>query len=300
MTKSELKQLIAEDQIKKVIQWLLEATERMRDSDLHNEVVQQSSKYNDYLKSKMAGTKSQDNLDVQIAKINEALTYIIDKLPDTPTTQQPNHLTTQPTSRKPLYILGAILLIAVLAFLLRPLLVGSGKPFEITISLQGPELPDYPPLKDVKLGIRLDNKWEEAAVDEHGDADFKGIPGNFEGKMVPVRLLDSKYWQTQQDSVALEGKSASIQVAPNGVLGQIHGNVRSVSGNEYIEGVEIRLDNGQLSAVTDATGYFEFNIPANLQKESYNLTATKSGYEADSRFAYPETGAIEIRLAPKK
>jgi hypothetical protein len=294
MTKSELKQLIAEDQIKKVIQWLLEAT----DDDLHNEVVQQSSKYNDYLKSKMAGTKSQDELDVQIAKINAALTYIIDKLPETKTTQQANNPTT-PATRKPLYILGAILLIAVLAFLLRPLLVGSGTPFEITISLQGQELPDYPPLKDAKLAIRLDNKWEEAVVDEHGDADFKGIPGNFEGKMAPVRL-QSKYWQAQQDSVVLEGKSTSIEVAPNGVLGQIRGNVRSASGNEYIEGVEIRLDNGQLSAVTDGTGYFEFNIPANLQKESYNLTATKAGYEADSRFAYPETGAIEIRLSPKK
>lgn len=296
MTKSELKQLVAEDQIKKVIQWLLEAT----DGDLHNEVVQQSSKYNDYLKSKMAGTKSQDELDVQIAKINAALTYIIDKLPDTPSIRTPTQQPSNPTTRRtPFYVAGAILLLAIVGFLLRPLLMGSGTTFEITISLQGPELPDYPPLKDAKLGVRLDNKWEEAMVDEHGDADFKGIPGNFEGKMVPVRL-QNKYWQAQQDSVALEGKSTSIEVAPSGVLGQIRGNVRSASGNEYIEGVEIRLDNGQLSAVTDATGYFEFNIPANMQKESYNLTATKAGYEADSRFAYPETGAIEIRLSPQK
>lgn len=294
MTKSELKQLIAEDQIKRAIQWLLEATE----GDLHNEVVQQSSKYNDYLKSKMAGTKSQDDLDVQISKINAALTYIIDKLPDTPITQQPNNSTT-PTNRRPLLLAAAAIFLSLLALAIKFFPSGNGKPFEITISLQGPELPDYPPLKDAKLGIRLDNKWEEAVVDEHGDADFKGIPGNFEGKMVPVRL-QNKYWQAQQDSVVLEGKSASIEVAPNGVLGQIRGNVRSASGNEYIEGVEIRLDNGKLSAVTDATGYFEFNIPANLQKESYNLTATKAGYEADSRFAYPETGAIEIRLSPKK
>ncbi|MFZ2899228.1 MAG: hypothetical protein WA004_11435 [Saprospiraceae bacterium] len=299
MTKSELKQLIAEDQIKKVIQWLLEATERMRDSDLHNEVVQQSSKYNDYLKSKMAGTKSQDDLDVQIAKINAALTYIIDKLPETPTTQQPKHPTT-PANRKPLYLAAAAILLSLIAMAIKFFPTGSRTPFEITISLQGPELPDYPPLKDAKLGIKLDNKWEEAAVDEHGDADFKGISGNFEGKMVPVRL-QSKYWQAQQDSVVLEGKSTSIEVAPNGLLAQIRGLVRSADGNEYLEGVEIRLDNGALSVMTDSKGFFEFSeIPASLQKESYNLTATKAGYEADSRFAYPETGAVEIRLSPKK
>jgi hypothetical protein len=299
MTKSELKQLIAEDQIKKVIQWLLEATERMRDSDLHNEVVQQSSKYNDYLKSKMAGTKSQDDLDVQIAKINAALTYIIDKLPDIPISQQPNNPTI-PTNRRPLLLAAAAIFLSIVALAIKFFPSGNGKPFEITISLQGPELPDYPPLKDAKLGIRLDNKWEEAVVDEHGDVDFKGIPGNFEGKMIPVRL-QSKYWQTQQDSVVLEGKSTSIEVAPSGLLAQIRGLVRSADGSEYLEGVEIRLDNGDLRVITDSKGFFEFNeIPEILQKESYNLTATKTGYEPDSRFAYPETGAVEIRLSPKK
>ena len=364
MTKSDLKQLIAENKTKQVIDLLLKLTKDPGDADLQNEVILQSSKYNDYLREKAAGTKSQENLDLQKARIDDALTYIVDKLPafaEATAGTAPKE-TSVKASRPPavasakagllvglgfalliyltvlffpcptgvqyvvfkiLISLGAAgiaavipgflefkyrkevtasgaLAVFVLVYLFNPAIIDPGKkcnnePFEFTVSLQKPDLPDYPTLQGAKVQIRLDNKWEEAAVDEYGDADFKGIPGDFAGRSVPVQLK-SDFWQPQQDSVLLEGKTGTVEVAPNGILEQIQGNVRTADGSAYLEDVEIRLENSNILVTTDATGYFEINVPIQLQREKYSISASKTGFISQSIFTYPLSGSIEIRL----
>jgi len=299
MTKSELKQLIAENQTKKAIQAFLEITKTLGDSDLQNEVIQQSAKFNDYLKEKAAGTTSQENLDIQKARIDNALMYIADKLPDTAPTA-PDKATT-PAPRigvLPFLITGAGLVVIIISTILifnRP---GAGEPFEYTVNLRGPDLPDYPPLQGATVQIQLDNKWVEANTDEFGDADFKGIPAAFADKPVLFEVK-SDYWEQTHDSIWLEGKTAIAQVRPNGVLGTLRGVVRSADGSEYLEGVEIRLENSNISVLSDTNGFFELEVPETLQKAQYSITATKKGYVQDSRFADP-TGSMEIRLQPKK
>ena len=81
MTRSELKQLLAENQTKKALDGLQKITGQLGDPEIQNEVILQSAKFNDYLKEKAAGTKSQENLDIQKANIDAALMYIVDKLP---------------------------------------------------------------------------------------------------------------------------------------------------------------------------------------------------------------------------
>lgn len=297
MTQNDLKLLLAEDKTKQVLDWLLQTTGKLPDTDLYNEVVQQSSRFNDYLREKAAGTKSQENLDIQKANINAALAYIIDKLPGSAGAPAvPGRPPAGPGRYRTGWLAGiglVLVVIAVVIFFPKP-----GGAFEITVNLVAPKLPDYPPLKDAELQIKLDNRWAPATVDEFGDADFKGIPSEFNGKMVAVRL-QSDFWQTQQDSVLLEGKSTSVEVAPNGRLETLSGIVRNVDGSGFLPGVEIRLENSQIMALTDSSGYFEISVPIAQQKEQYSLIAIKDGFEPYSQFAYP-TGNLDIRLSPKK
>ena len=369
MTKSDLKQLIADNKTKQAIDLLLKATKELEDSDLQNEVILQSAKYNAYLKEKAAGTKSQENLDIQKANIDNALTYIVDKLPSPiiaftePILPITNHQSLAPSHQSPVtkswapllvglgfallifltilffpcptgaqYVVfkilislgaagiaavipgflefkhrkeitaGGALAVFVLVYFFNPTLIDpsskcNNEPFEFTVSLRGPALPEYPHLQDATLQLKLDNRWDEANVDEFGDADFKGIPGEFADKLVPLRLKSS-FWQLQQDSVLLEGKSETVDIAPNGALEQIRGNVRTGDGSAYIEGVEIRMDNSQVSVTTDATGYFEINVPVQMQREKYSITASKPGFTSQMLYAYPSSGSLEIRLLP--
>ena len=297
MTSSELKQLIAENQTKKAIQRLLEATGKLGDTELQNEVIQQSSKYNDYLKEKAAGTKSQEHFDIQKANIDAALMYIVDKLP--PASAKAPAGAAEALAKARPFLIGALVLLLLAVFLIKPSILGlegtSNKgPFEFTVTLTRPELPDYPPLQNAKLEIKLDNRWDQAPVDEFGDADFKGIPGDFSGKAVPLRLV-SDYWELLQDSLFLDGKSATLQTRPNGSLGMVRGSVQAADGQNYLAGVEIRLDNSQLRAISDTTGYFEIPVPVELQREKYSLTATCKGFEPQTLYGYP-TSNLDIRL----
>ncbi len=297
MTSSELKQLMAENQTKRALEWLQKITDQLSDPEIQNEIILQSAKFNDYLKEKAAGTKSQEQLDIQKANIDAALMYIIDKLP-APPAEALAKAGSSILKYRPLFI-GAIALLLLAVFLIKPSILGleeaSNKgPFEFTVTLTRPELPDYPPLQNAKLEIKLDNRWDQAPVDEFGDADFKGIPGDFSGKAVPLRLV-SDYWELLQDSLFLDGKSATLQTRPNGALGMVRGSVQAADGQNYLAGVEIRLDNSQLRAFSDSTGYFEIPVPVELQREKYSLTATCKGFEPQTLYGYP-TSNLDIRL----
>ena len=298
MSPAELKQLIADNQTRKVIQILLDVVKKADDPELYNDVVLQSAKFQDYLREKAAGTKSQEDLDIQKAKIDNALTYIVDRLPQGGSLKKPI------ASRQSLITL-AVIIVASLALILyflfshSPTSSSPSSPFEFTISVLTSKLPDYPALTGASLQIKLNNRWDEALVDANGDADFKGIPPQFAGKPVPWRLV-SKFWEQLQDSVWLDGKSATVEARPNGVLGKIAGTVRSAEGSEFLAGVEIRLENSQHLALSDEKGYFELAIPIELQRDRYNISASKPGYIAQNQFAHPLSGNLDIRLSPNR
>jgi hypothetical protein len=298
MSPAELKELIADNQTRKVIQILLDVVKKAADPELYNDVVLQSAKYQEYLREKAAGTKSQEDLDIQKAKIDNALTYIVDRLPQGGSLKKPI------ASRQSLITLSVIIFAALaltLYFLFRhsPTSGSPSSPFEFTISVLTSKLPDYPPLTGASLQIKLDNRWDEALVDANGDADFKGIPPQFAGKPVPWRLK-SEYWEQLQDTIILEGKSATVEARPNGVLGKIAGTVRSADGSEFLAGAEIRLENSQHVALSDESGYFELSVPAELQRDRYSISVSKTGFTTQNQFAHPLSGNLDIRLSPNR
>jgi len=193
------------------------------------------------------------------------------------------------------------LAMAALVYLVNPAkLIASddcGKlPFEFTVSLQpDPALklsPSYPPLKETRLLLRLDNKWEPASVDDLGDADYKSIPGDFKNYKVAARL-EARFWKLTADSLLLEGKSQVLSIAPDGSLGELAGKVKSHKGAVPLEGVVVEVEG--LKDTTDGQGNFRLLIPLERQKSEYSLTPVKKGYSSLPQTVYAGTN-LDIRL----
>lgn len=80
--KKKLRQLIAKGKAGQVIQLLLEITEKLGDEGLQNEALSQSSKYELYAEEKRLGASSREDQRIIIARINQALTYLVSQLPE--------------------------------------------------------------------------------------------------------------------------------------------------------------------------------------------------------------------------
>ncbi len=171
-------------------------------------------------------------------------------------------------------------------------------PFEFTIALipdkQLRISPQYPKLTEATLKIRLANKWEPATVSTEGDADYKSIPGDFKDSTVAAQL-GARYWKLQRDSVALKGKSAVLTILPDGSLGRVTGRVWESDGRTPIADALIELD--ELSARTDARGFFALEVPLEKQQARYLLRVSKSGlYERIQELVPYEGETLAFRL----
>ncbi len=82
MNPHTLKNLLAEGKTAKLISSLLAHT-KSHDADLHNDVLQLSARFAEYQREKYANTEGFDPLSIERNKINAALLFVIDKLPDT-------------------------------------------------------------------------------------------------------------------------------------------------------------------------------------------------------------------------
>lgn len=175
---------------------------------------------------------------------------------------------------------------------------GCNEPFEFTINLQRDRnlnlSPQYPKLENVALQLWLDNKWEEVMVSDDNLADFKSIPGKLRNQTVPVRFQTQKYWKLTQYSVTLSGKSQTLTIAPDGLLGTVSGKVRSEQDATFLSGVEVEIE-GVLDT-TDARGNFNVAIPPDKQKSRYIYIAQKKDYETKTEPFEFDGEPIEIRL----
>ncbi len=171
------------------------------------------------------------------------------------------------------------------------------QPFEFTIALQADKnsmpSPNYPPLADAVLKIRLDNKWEPARVSADFDADYKALPGDFAGQKLAVQL-QAQHWKLGQDSVALDGKSATLAIRPDGSLGQLRGQVLDAATGAPLPDVQIDMEG--LAANTDASGRFSIDIPVEKQQLQQVLTARHPRYHTVTESVPIDGNSIQIRL----
>jgi hypothetical protein len=373
--KTELKSLVAKNKIEEVIKALLAATETIGDSDLHNDVITQSAKWQGLKRDQIVGILSAAEERLTKAKITDALLYLIDQLPDTQSSGAPSPQAATPQVRpqspvqpdpiaQPLspgryltislvalsisvglffaltifqdqlsvqsgnrayYILLFPLAFSTAAFLFGAMrsyaaytqtavnqnlelggpivaallvivagfqLVPQAGPFEYTIFLEATGASDEPEFKGdypaiVKLKLNNDVRTDE--VDEHGAADFKNIPADFQQKEAPIEL-DFNGWQfadthNKKTVVKLAEKSATLAIEPDGSLSKVFGAVRD-ENNRFLADITITI--GALTTQTDKLGRFSLDIPIEKQKREQKLRAYKEGYEIWEKNVYPE------------
>lgn len=124
-TKDELKNWVANDQIKKVIDELRRWAPTLGDTDWENSLLLQAARFSDLLKDERNGTDSAENLGVRKAAITNALLSLIGELPapepatDTPAVDPaPLPESNELHAGKYLWVSGIALVIAVGLFFL--------------------------------------------------------------------------------------------------------------------------------------------------------------------------------------
>ncbi len=78
-----------------------------------------------------------------------------------------------------------------------------------------------------------------------------------------------------------------VEVKPDGRLGKVSGKVRDGDGKP-LPGACLSI--GKLQTVSDATGWFEMEIPVEMQKEKQNLSVFLTGFRSWEGTVYPATG----------
>jgi hypothetical protein len=178
---------------------------------------------------------------------------------------------------------GGALAAFVLVFLMTP----AEPSFALTVQLN-PLRPsaDYPPLKDVELEIWNKNEWLKGKFSEEGVADFKNLSQELIGKQVPVRWK-AAFYRPAKDTLIISPPTFTLDVVPDGSLGQVNGSVQDSEGRSLPD-VVVRVEG--IADTTDAFGLFNLSIPLEKQKEKYSLIANKTGYVPWENLFSPTAG----------
>jgi len=180
---------------------------------------------------------------------------------------------------------GGALAAFALVFLVNP--AREEASFTLAVRLQPlPPSANYPPLKNVELEIWNKNEWLKAKFSEDGVADFKNLLPELVGKQVPMRWK-AEFYRPAKDSLLVSPPSVTLDVVPDGSLGQVSGSVQDAQG-QFLSGVIVRVEG--VADTTDAFGIFQLSIPAARQKEKYRLIATKTGYVPWENYFSPTPG----------
>lgn len=308
----QIKELIANNKTQHAIDQLKELT---KDTQLHNEVIQQSAKLNQYETDKRAGTHSNEALSRHLNQINQALLSIIEQIehPDKLSLKEQSETGRGKNKSLWQYITAAAVIIGILGslaeiFNLINIIPGNknGTTHTVTVLAHSKKGKDDPvlPNRGIVYLMYGDAKIPEQ-VNNKGLAVFNQIPDRFfdpearveiffeDPKDEPYRVAnrdtfyDLKYQTYIPILVVLEG------------MEQIQGKVEDFKTGEAIDSVAIRKPFGK-AVYTDENGEFTLDIPEEIQEQHITLIATKKGYQKWEKSEIPTTTEKIITIPLKK
>lgn len=147
-------------------------------------------------------------------------------------------------------------------------------PVNLTVRLENlnpnPELPE----PQGQLMLSYGDKTETQSA---GDKEtiFKGIPSNFRGESVKLHF-EAEGFASKDTSFPLSSETLVLPVERNQDLARIIGYISDADGP--VEGASINMQN--LEVLTNASGYFELEIPFAQQKPRQRLSIFKEGYQS--------------------
>jgi hypothetical protein len=193
-------------------------------------------------------------------------------------------------------ILSGCLLVAA-AFVAYKLI---NQPFTATVKVYGWENEQHNPLNGKgSLVLTLGDKTEKAEINRQGEAVFKGILPKYNGKIVEIQIIDTEgepYYLPDSIIKIQKNVTTKVQLLLHG-LEKLQGTVFDDISGEGLPDVSVTV--AELSATTDANGYFSIEIPIEKQRTEQKILIRKDGYES-LRETVSMTGEYNVVLKKVK
>ena len=291
--------LIALGKTKKAIGELLRITAESQLTDLYEETLLQSARYETYSKDKRLGTSDSESQEIVIARINEALLQIIDQLPSTT-----DRLFSGGSMKNKFRPLSRLILVIFMAGIL---LFNFNSRFSINSkssseSLGSNSVTVFVHGKQGRNDLILQNKGKVEityggarvlqGVNEKGQAFFNEIPERFfsdNAKVyINIRDTDGEPYRAQRPD-SLYNLDPQEPIFFPVILENLDRVFGSVYWNESpLEGVIVSIDN-VIRDTTDNFGEYKLQIPEEMQKKIHQVKFLKPGFKMQVKSAYPQT-----------
>jgi len=176
----------------------------------------------------------------------------------------------------------------------------SNEPFTATIQVYGWESKQHNPLDGKgSVVLTLGSKSEKAVINQQGEAIFKDILPEYDGKIVPIHIADTDdepYYFADSVIQIHKDKKSKIQVRLCG-LEKFEGMVIDENGNGI---ADARIFVAGVKHKTDERGYFQINIPIEKQQRTQEIEIFKDGYTSYRDIAMQMTGDVCRIVLPFK
>jgi len=173
--------------------------------------------------------------------------------------------------------------------------------FSVTVLVHGKEGKDDRILKNqgkVILDIGGDRKEEE--INSQGEATFKELPKGFTNQMSLISIdhqqpyfpvnRDKKYKLTPYEIIYLEVELKGIN--------KIKGRIIDAATEKYLDSVRVSIEN--VATLTDKFGWFELEIPEDIQAKFVSVNFFKKGYAIEDLDSIAPHTKQTIEIALKK
>ena len=166
------------------------------------------------------------------------------------------------------------------------------QPFTATIQVYGWENKQHNPLNGKgTLVLTLGDKTEKAEISRQGEAVFKGVPPQYNKKVVAIHITDVEnepYYLTDSLIQIFKGRKSEIQVSLRG-LEKWEGVIVDENGMGIADATVIVAE---IMGKTDERGYFHIAIPTDKQQRRQEVEILKDGYLPYRNIAMPMSNDV--------
>jgi hypothetical protein len=284
MNKTQLKRQIAEGKTHQTIETLLTLTNA---TDLYDDVVLQSSRFKQLMREKHQNTMDSETVRIELAKINQALLDIIDRL-ETVEKQAAGVLSWFQVNKMLVFSVAGCAIMALIGRMFLSV-QSNGRTFNFTVYVHGKGGKEDKILRGDGSTVRLylNSNPEKKPIDADGRAIFTEISPTFLNKKVRMDIDHPQHYQsTHPDSSFLLTDNGVIYLETT-LLGtdKVVGKVMDEKTEDYLEGVRVSVYN--VETFTDKNGYFELTIPEGKQQKFQRVSFEKKGYVNDWQDSIP-------------
>ena len=302
--KQTLQNLLAEGKTKQAIAQLRQIT--TYDTDLQAEVVQLSARFTEYERQKRMDIEDPSVLRIELAKINNALLSVIDRLDKSversgnlqgfpnvnplPNPSPQGFSWTKWTGLNDVKSWIAVLagLAGIMTFYFKfckNVPDNDGKPFSVVVYTHGQGgRQDIINLKDTKLVADFGGRREDPIVGKNGQNTFNEVPAKFRNTRIGIGLEGNEGYILQHDSnYVLNGEPIYLAIQSSCRFCTIAGTVRNQK--QFIKNAIVSTAN--FSDTTDVNGYFEIHVPPLMEKSEYGVTVRLNNKIVWDKFITP-------------